>query len=60
MALSSDGSLAGDLGLTVTLAGQDARFTVDGIAATSATNRVADAIPGVDARPPRGHDRRAR
>ena len=47
VALSSDASLAGDLGMAVTLAGQDARFTVDGIAATSGTNRVADAIPGV-------------
>jgi flagellar hook-associated protein 2 len=47
VAVTSDGSLAADLGMTVTLAGQDARFTVDGVAGTSATNRVADAIPGV-------------
>ena len=32
---------------TVTLAGQDAQLTVDGVAHTSASNRVADAIPGV-------------
>ena len=47
VALTSDGALASDLGMTVTLAGQDARFTVDGVAATSAANRVTDAIPGV-------------
>jgi flagellar hook-associated protein 2 len=47
VALSSDGSLASDLGLVVTLAGQDAQFTVDGAARTSASNRVTDAIPGV-------------
>jgi flagellar hook-associated protein 2 len=47
VALTSDGSLAGDLGMAVTLAGQDARYTVDGVAATSASNRVADGIPGV-------------
>jgi len=47
VALTSDGSLAGDLGMAMTLAGQDARFTVDGVAATSATNRVSDVIPGV-------------
>jgi flagellar hook-associated protein 2 len=47
VSVTSDGSLASDLGMTVTLAGQDARFTVDGVAGTRATNRVADAIPGV-------------
>ena len=47
VSLSSDGSLAADLGVAVTLAGQDAQFTVDGIAGTSASNRVTSAIPGV-------------
>ena len=47
VSLTSDGSLAADLGLTVTLAGQDAQLSVDGIARSSASNRVSDAIPGV-------------
>jgi flagellar hook-associated protein 2 len=47
IALTSDGSLAADLGVTVTLAAQDAQLTVDGIARTSSSNRVADAVPGV-------------
>ena len=47
VSVTSDGSLAADLGVAVTLAGQDAQFTVDGIAGTSASNRVTNAIPGV-------------
>lgn len=47
VSLSSSGALAGGLGMTVTLAGQDAQFSVDGVAGSSATNRVTDAIPGV-------------
>jgi flagellar hook-associated protein 2 len=47
VSLSSDGSLAADLGVTVTLAAQDAQLTVDGVARTSSSNRVTDAIPGV-------------
>ncbi len=47
VALTSDGSLAADLGLAVTLAGSDAQLTVDGVAHSSASNRVGDAIPGV-------------
>jgi flagellar hook-associated protein 2 len=47
VALTSDGSLAADLGVTVTLAAQDAQLTVDGVARTSSSNRVTDAIPGV-------------
>jgi flagellar hook-associated protein 2 len=47
IALTSDGSLAADLGVTVTLAAQDAQLTVDGVARTSSSNRVADAVPGV-------------
>jgi flagellar hook-associated protein 2 len=35
------------LGLTVVQPGTDANFTVDGVALTSATNTVANAIPGV-------------
>jgi len=47
VSVTSDGSLAADLGVTVTLAGQDAQFAVDGVAGTSASNRITDAIPGV-------------
>jgi flagellar hook-associated protein 2 len=47
IALTSDGSLAADLGVTVTLAAQDAQLTVDGIARTSSSNRISEALPGV-------------
>lgn len=47
VSLTSDGSLAADLGVTVTLAAQDAQLTVDAVARTSSSNRVTDAIPGI-------------
>ncbi len=47
VSLASDGSLATDLGVTVTLAAQDAQFTVDGVAGTSSSNRASGVIPGV-------------
>jgi flagellar hook-associated protein 2 len=47
IAVTSDGSLAADLGFATTLAAQDASYTVDGVAKTSATNTVTDAIVGV-------------
>ena len=47
VSLTSDGSLAADLGVTVTLAAQDAQLTVDAVTRTSSSNRVTDAIPGI-------------
>lgn len=47
ISVTSDGSLATDLALTQSLAAQDAHYTVNGVAKTSASNTVTDAIVGV-------------
>ncbi|MEZ5102678.1 MAG: flagellar filament capping protein FliD [Thermoleophilia bacterium] len=47
ISVTSDGSLATDLGLAETLSAQDAQYTLNGVAKTSATNTVTDGIVGV-------------
>lgn len=45
--VTSNGTLAADLGLAQTLAAQDAQYTLNGVAKTSASNVVTDGIVGV-------------
>jgi flagellar hook-associated protein 2 len=47
IAATSDGSLAADLSFVQTLSAQDAQYSVDGVARTSASNTVTDAIVGL-------------
>lgn len=47
IAVTSDGSLAGDLAFAESQAAQDAQYTVDGVAKTSATNTIANGIVGI-------------
>jgi flagellar hook-associated protein 2 len=46
-AYSAGGASPGFYGMTQTQAAQDAAITIDGIAVSSATNTVTDAVPGV-------------
>lgn len=45
--VTSNGTLAADLGLAETLSAQDAQYTLNGVAKTSASNVVTDGIVGV-------------
>lgn len=47
IAVTSDGSLAADLAFAESLTAQDAQFTVNGVAKTSSSNTVTDAIVGI-------------
>jgi flagellar hook-associated protein 2 len=47
ISVTSDGSLAGDLAFAQSQTAQDASFTVDGVAKTSSSNVVSDAIVGL-------------
>jgi flagellar hook-associated protein 2 len=47
ISVTSDGTLAGDLGFATTLTAQDAQYTLDGVAGTSASNTIKDAIVGL-------------
>jgi flagellar hook-associated protein 2 len=47
IAVTSDGTLASDLGMTQTLQAQDAQFTINGQSQTSASNTVTTALAGV-------------
>jgi flagellar hook-associated protein 2 len=47
ISVTSDGTLASDLGMTQTLQAQDAVFTVNGQQQTSSTNTVTSALAGV-------------
>jgi flagellar hook-associated protein 2 len=45
--VTSTGTLAADLGLATTLASQNASYTLDGVAKSSASNVITDAVIGV-------------
>lgn len=47
ISVTSDGTLATDLGFTTTLTSQDAQYTLDGVTQTSASNTVSNAIVGL-------------
>lgn len=47
ISVTSDGTLAADLAFTTTLAAQDAQYTLNGVAGTSASNTLQDAIVGL-------------
>lgn len=47
IAISGDGALTTELGFTRSITASDANYNLDGVAKTSATNVITDALPGI-------------